>query len=135
MILLLFASLATASALRDYSHFRVSDAQELQITSAEYRRCITRSLLNEEAVKCIREEWGNLDQRLNADYRTALARMRSASARQQLRAAQRRWLKDRDDECSVENTGGHTPYELAVRQCEIDELARRVAWLRHVGGR
>lgn len=135
MILLLFVALATASTPLDYSHFRMTNAEERQITSAEYQRCMGRSLHNEKAVKCIRKEWDNLDRRLNAGYGAALAKMQTDRARQQLRAAQRRWLRERYEECSLENTGGHTPYELALHQCEIDELTRRVAWLRHLAAR
>ena len=119
MLLLFFVTLATAGS-HDYSHFSVTDADERQVTSAEYSECLSRSLHNEGAVQCIRDEWDNLDKLLNTDYRMALATMPNALGRKQLRSSQRRWLLNRDEECSVENAGGHTPYELAVHQCEID---------------
>ena len=130
MILLLFAALATAGP-HSYSQFRVTDADGRQVTSPEYKRCESRSLHNEEAVQCIRDEWDHLDKLLNRDYRRALAMMPYTLEREKLRSAQRRWLRDRNEKCSVENAGGHTPYEFAVQQCEIDELIRRIIWLRH----
>jgi len=131
MILLVLTTLATAAS-HPYSAFDVTDLEERKITSAEYERCMSRSLHNEEAVECIRDEWDHLDKQLNASYRAALAKASNNRMRERLRSDQRRWLRDRGEECSVENAGGHTPYELAVHQCEIDEPIRRIAWLRHL---
>lgn len=126
MILLLAAFLASAS----YTNFRISDATARKITNAQYERCMSHSLHNEEAVQCIRDEWQHLDRVLNADYRAALAKASTARAKAQLRKAQRQWLSGRDDECSRENVGGPTPYDLAIHQCQIDEVIRRIVWLR-----
>jgi len=131
MILFGLIALATAAS-QAYSDFRVTDSEARQITSAEYERCMSRSLHNEEAVQCIGDEWDHLDKLLNATYRTALAKASNARMRTRLRSDQRRWLRDRGEVCSAENAGGHTPYELAVHQCEIDELIRRIAWLHHL---
>jgi uncharacterized protein YecT (DUF1311 family) len=85
---------------------------------------------------CIRDEWDKLDQQLNANYRAALARTPSHRTREQLRNEQRRWLKDSQQECFDDmQSAGHTPYELALHECEIEELVRRVAWLRRLAHR
>lgn len=127
MILLLLTAFVASPT---YSDFRITDAAARKITSAQYEQCMSRSLHNEEAVQCIRGEWDHLDKVLNADYRAALAKAPNLRAKERLRKAQRQWLRGRDEECSEENVGGHTPYDLAIHQCEIDELIRRIAWLR-----
>jgi uncharacterized protein YecT (DUF1311 family) len=128
VLLLLTAFLAPPT----YSDFRISDATARKITSPQYERCLSHSLHNEQAVQCIRDEWDHLDRVLNAAYRAALVKAPSARAKAQLRKAQRQWLSDRNDECSQENVGGPTPYDLAIHQCEIDDVIRRIAWLRRV---
>jgi uncharacterized protein YecT (DUF1311 family) len=131
----LLVLLSVASPFGDYSDFQVSEVDVRRITSADYGQCTNKALSNYDAVQCISSEWDNVDRQLNANYRAALAKMRTARTREQLRNSQRRWLRANDEACSVENAGGHTPYELAVHQCEIDELIRRVAWLRRLMGR
>ena len=128
MGILLIVALAAATGANDYSHFRVSAAQQNRITSAEYRRCSSRAIHNEEAVQCIRDERGRLDQLLNVKYRAAMAKM--LNQHQHLRATERQWLQDSEQECFNEmHLVGHTPYELALHQCQIDGLIRRIAWL------
>ena len=126
MLLMLSAFLASTT----YSDFRITEPTARKITSTEYEKCMSRSLHNEEAVQCISDEWDHLDKVLNANYRTALAKAPNARAKKQLQTAQRQWLRSRYDECSQEDVGGPTPYDLAIHQCEIDELIRRIAWLR-----
>lgn len=135
MSVFLLVALSAAAELSDYSAFRPSEAELLRITSAEYRRCLNKALHNEEAVQCIRDEWLNIDRQLNASYRLALARMPNGRARQELRASQRQWLINEPETCSEENAGGHTPYELAIHQCQIDERISRTAWLRRLSRR
>jgi len=55
MILFGLIALATAAS-QAYSDFRVTDSEARQITSAEYERCMSRSLHNEEAVQCIGDD-------------------------------------------------------------------------------
>jgi uncharacterized protein YecT (DUF1311 family) len=87
MILFVLIALATAAS-QAYSDFRVTDSEARQITSAEYERCMSRSLHNEEAVQCIGDEWDHLDKLLNATYRTALAKASNARMRTRLRSDQ-----------------------------------------------
>jgi uncharacterized protein YecT (DUF1311 family) len=132
--LLLIIALSAANHLGDYSRFQLSRADTNRITSAEYGRCTDKALTNYDAVQCIGAEWDIVDRQLNENYRAALRKMPNGRAREQLRNAQRRWLRQSDEQCSVDNVGGHTPYELAIHQCEIEELIRRAAWLRHIAG-
>lgn len=124
-----------AAQLPAYSSFQLSEADWSGVTTAEYRRCTSDSVSNGGAVECIQAEWDHLDRQLNANYRSAMARMPSRKAREGLQMDQRKWLREKDEECSVENAGGHTPYELALHMCEINELIRRVAWLKHLARR
>jgi len=78
------------------------------------------------------DEWDNLDRQLNAYYRAAMVKMPNRQARERLKKVQREWLHERDETCTVESVGGHTAYEIALHQCEIDELIRRVVWLKRL---
>lgn len=113
-----------------YSRFRVSDAQADRITSVEYHACMSRSVHNEQAVQCIREERGILEERLGASYRSALISVSNGGKRRAIERAQRRWLKDWPDRCSGEvRDAGPTPFDMVWHQCLINELIRRIAWL------
>jgi len=133
MTMMLFVALATASTPWDYSHFRLTRMTERQITSAEYQRCAGKSLSNEQAVQCIQGELNHLDKTLNAEYRAAVSRMANQHSRQWLRNAQRQWLKDKDEQCDEEvRDAGPTPFNMVWHQCTIDEVVRRIAWLRRL---
>jgi len=131
---LLLVALTGASLWGDYSRFELSAVESDRITSAEYGHCTNKARSNSEAVQCIYDEWDNVDRQLNESYRAALARMPTRRMRELLRNAQRRWVRQ-VKECSVEDAGGHTPYELALHQCEIDELIRRTVWLHKLAHR
>lgn len=133
MTMMLFVALATASASRDYSYFRLTRVTERQITSAEYQRCAGNSLSNEQAVHCIESELGHLHKTLNAEYRAAVSRMVDRHSREWLRDAQRDWLKGKDKRCDEEvRDAGPTPFDMVWHQCTIDEVIRRIAWLRQL---
>jgi uncharacterized protein YecT (DUF1311 family) len=132
MSMILLLAMSAAVQLPDYSSFQLSEAEWSRVTSPEYRHCTNDAVSNGDAVECIYTEWDRLDRVLNANYRSAMAKMPNRQARDRLRNAQRVWLRQRDEDCSVENAGGHTAYELALHQCEIDELIRRVAWLKRL---
>jgi uncharacterized protein YecT (DUF1311 family) len=133
---LLLVALAIASSPGDYPQFRISQAQTDRITSADYKRCMTKAVGNSDEAQCIREEWDHLDKLLNAEYRAAMASMPNRSARDRLRAAQRQWLQGSQQECFEEmQEVGHTPYEVALHHCEMDELVRRIAWFTRLKGR
>ena len=137
MFMLLIAALA-AAVLPDYSHFQVTEAEEQQVTTVGYQRCMEEWAAGGgpgAATECIREESDHIDRMLNVNYHGALAKMPSTRMRQQLRNAQRSWLRDLDDECSIEELGGHTPYEFALHSCQFEERIRRVVWLRHLAHR
>jgi uncharacterized protein YecT (DUF1311 family) len=92
-------------------------------------------LHNEQAVNWIREEFPALEQRLTATYRRAVSNLHRDSERRRLRALQIAWMNNRSEECTTEYMGGHTPYELAIHQCEIDEVIRRIGWLKRIAER
>jgi uncharacterized protein YecT (DUF1311 family) len=127
-ILFIIAAISLSSG--EYSRFSVSNAQTERIVSADYYRCMAKGRGNSDEADCIREEWDHLDKLLNSQYRAALARMPDKRAKERLRAAQRQWLKDSQQQCFEEmEEVGHTPYEVALHHCEMDELVRRIAWL------
>ena len=131
--LLFFAAALGARVPGDSSTFRVTNAEERHIASAQYEECMGRSHYNEDWVQCVRNELDHLDKLSSAAYRAALTRMPDQRSQQWLRASQSRWLKERDNKCFDEAwDAGPTPYDMVFHQCTIDDLIQRIAWLRHL---
>ena len=125
------AAASPASATGSYERFRVGDAEWERLTSREFDRCMDASggvTLNMR--ECSSVEYGRLDRRLNAVYRTAMARLPDRAARHRLRALERRWLVARQEQCDrVFTRFGGTIEFLDYDACALDELVRRIAWL------
>ena len=85
---------------------------------------------------CSAAEHERLDALLNSTYQSALTRLPSDAAREQLRAQQRHWLKTRYDHCDerLEEAGEGGPHSgtmalLILDACGLSEMDRRIAWL------
>ncbi|MDZ3832411.1 MAG: lysozyme inhibitor LprI family protein [Sphingopyxis sp.] len=82
---------------------------------------------------CSAQEYARLDARLNASWRTTMARLSGEAAQAQLRRSQREWLRTRWAECdeSVAKSGmaGGTGALLIYDSCQIRVLAQRIAWI------
>jgi uncharacterized protein YecT (DUF1311 family) len=71
-----------------------------------------------EIVECQKAELAALDKRLNAAYRQALQDAQSAKQREQLRAAQRLWLKYRERiACITSWVRAPSPASTAASAC------------------
>lgn len=133
--MVLLASASVASASQPYERFRLSNAESEQLLSSGFDRCMDSS----EGVtvtmrECFGAEQDRQDVRLNAAYRSALARLPNQAARNGLRASERHWLRTRWSGCNRElaNSGG-TLALLQYDACTLDEVQRRTAWLERYG--
>jgi uncharacterized protein YecT (DUF1311 family) len=134
--LVILLSATVASATPSYERFRLTDAVDEGMTSPEYDRCLEASEgITINMRDCASAEQDRLDIRLNAAYRTAMARLPNQAARNRLRDLERRWLATRWNEChreADEETG--TMGLLMLDGCELSEMERRIVWLERYGG-
>lgn len=125
---------AAALAASDYRHFEPS-AKDLQsLRTAAFDACLGGSGgMTSNMRECSAAESNRLDALLNLEYRNALARLPTDSARRRLRSVQRGWLKTRWNHCrkEMDEERGGTLALLIGDGCSIDEMSRRIVWLRH----
>jgi uncharacterized protein YecT (DUF1311 family) len=72
-----------------------------------------------EIVECQKAELAELDKSLNAAYQKAMD-LAQPKQREQLRAAQRQWLKFRDADCEYYELGEGTIARIEGGQCMLD---------------
>jgi uncharacterized protein YecT (DUF1311 family) len=136
MVIAAFAPLhpKLAHAQSGYAQFKLGDAQDLSMDSAQYTGCMNRAnAITASMNDCIGAEFDRLDRRLNSSYRAALGRL-SRSRASALRASERAWLTTRDAACLAEldvTEAGMmgTLDALQLRFCTLSELKRRIVWL------
>lgn len=134
---LLLAGPAAAGTQVSYAGFRLPDHALDRMLSPEYSRCMDGSGAVTAGMRgCAASEMARFDLRLNAAYRAAMARLPSAAARLRLRDAGRAWLRTRWNECR--RVAGQEDGEMALLvldSCQLEEMARRIAWLERYGRR
>lgn len=136
--ILMLIGATTASAMKPYERFRISDAESERITSADYDRCMDGSGgVTANMRDCSEAEGRRLDVRLDGAYRSAMARLPAASARARLRALERRWVTTRYRHCDrdARSERGGTLWLIIMDACAIDEDVRRIVWLERYGRR
>jgi uncharacterized protein YecT (DUF1311 family) len=81
---------------------------------------------------CVRDELAVQDARLNAAYKSAMAK-RGPAEQAKLRIEERAWIKRRDAECEGQRTGG-TIDMVEVPMCLVHETVRRRITLQPMAG-
>jgi uncharacterized protein YecT (DUF1311 family) len=81
---------------------------------------------------CVREELAAQDARLNAAYKSAMAK-RGPAEQAKLRIEERAWIKRRDAECEQQRTGG-TIDMVEIPSCLLNETIRRRIALQPMAG-
>lgn len=81
---------------------------------------------------CVRDELAVQDARLNAAYKSAMAK-RGPVEQATLRAEERAWIQRRDAECEEQRTGG-TIDMVEVPMCVLHETVRRRITLQPMAG-
>ena len=108
----------------------------VDVLSPTFRACFLDkdAPLNAEAYPCLDQEYHRLDAVLTQEYRAALARLADNAGRQRLQQNERLWWRKRFRHCKDEvgDLRGSTA-TVINENCEIDAVARRIAWLRHYG--
>lgn len=106
------------------------------VLSPAFRACFLKgeARLNAATFPCLDREYQRLDAILAREYRAALARQPDDPGRTRLEKSERIWWRMRFGHCKDE-VGDLKGSTAAVinESCEIDALAKRVAWLRHYG--
>lgn len=105
--------------------------------SATYRRCLETGDAARGVTPamgaCIHAELDRQDARLNGAYKAAMARL-SPQGKVSLRNTQRAWIRNRDQSCRENLTGGTIDMlevpgchlsMTAVRAVELEQMARR----------
>ena len=76
-------------------------------------------------VECITAEHARQDKRLNAGYKTLMAKL-TPERKKQLQATQRLWLQFRDANCGFyADPDGGSLARIAANQCHLDMTTRR----------
>ena len=118
-----------------YSSFQISDAEFERVVSPDYKACLASSGgVTVQMRDCSAAEFGRLDAKLNAEYRSAMSRLQQ-NVRLKLRQFERDWLKVRWRECDrkmAEEDGGTLALVISDG-CRLSEIARRTVWLRRYG--
>jgi uncharacterized protein YecT (DUF1311 family) len=120
-----------------YAKFKLTAAEQEQREGKAFVACMEKSGgVTVNMRDCSEAEGKRLDALLNSTYQSALARLPSDAAREQLRAQQRRWLETRYDHCDqeLEEAGEGGPHRgtmalLILDDCGLSEDQRRIAWL------
>ena len=81
---------------------------------------------------CVQAELKEQDDRLNAAYRSAMAK-RGPAEQARLRVEERAWIKQRDAECDAQATGG-TIDRVEIPMCLLNETIRRRVILQPMAG-
>ncbi|MCC2977310.1 lysozyme inhibitor LprI family protein [Sphingomonas sp. PL-96] len=81
---------------------------------------------------CVRDELAVQDARLNAAYKSAMAK-RGRAEQAKLRVEERAWIRRRDAECEEQRTGG-TIDMVDVPMCLLHETVRRRITLQPMAG-
>lgn len=114
----------------------LSDAQ----IEAQYTPALDKCLNSGDAANgvsvamgtCFRTELAVQDARLNAAYKSAMAK-RDAAGQAALRNEERAWIKRRDADCEAERSGG-TIDMVQIPQCILNETIRRRVTLQPMAG-
>ena len=128
-------SLAVALASPINSKEPQSTALQIESSlSPAFGECISLSGGVTAAMRdCAALEYNGLDKRLNATYRTTMARLPDDQARSRFRRLQRDWLQTRGAVChqEVEQSGmtGGTGALLILNDCGNRVLTERIQWL------
>lgn len=94
--------------------------------SATHSKCITQADSSmPDMIQCSEDEAGRQDARLNAAYKVAMS---TTANKEELRAAQRQWIKRRDKECADDGSGGQAA-ALNSAECIAIKTAARAAEL------
>lgn len=125
----LFATLAIAAVPAGAQ----DDAEVGRRHTPEYRACVqggdaargvTAGILN-----CLGSEIERQDARLNETYRTQMSAL-APSLRTGLRASERRWIVQRDEQCRAHAAEvGGTLASILYSSCILDQTIRRTMWL------
>jgi uncharacterized protein YecT (DUF1311 family) len=86
-----------------------------------------------EIVECQKAKLSVLDKRLNTAYQQALKDAQSPKQRDQLRAAQRLWVRYRDANCEYYELGEGTIARIEGGICMLDLTRTRALELENVG--
>lgn len=115
----------------------VGPAVAMSPISADFFACIDGSGGVTATMRdCYEAEGKRVDEALNREYRSALARLASPQAQQRLRQNQRTWLKTRYRHCAAQakELEGGTLWLLAMDDCGLNANADRVRWLQGYRG-
>ncbi|MES2986820.1 MAG: lysozyme inhibitor LprI family protein [Pseudomonadota bacterium] len=122
---LLIAAVLLAS--QSYAQFHPRDSAIDARISATMRSCMTKTGgITENMQNCLAAEYTRLDRALNRTYAIAMRATRNT-----LRPSQRDWLATRWVGCveHMKRSGDGTGGDLAYRNCQLREVARRTLWL------
>ena len=109
---------------------------EERLDSADYRACKdTTSGIGQAA--CANAELDIQDAALNAAYKSLMARTASPARREELRDAERQWIRRRDNKCNHagDDFEGGTQQNAMIAMCNVSETEARILYLRSLGGR
>ncbi|MXV09338.1 DUF1311 domain-containing protein [Xanthomonas sp. LMG 9002] len=89
-----------------------------------YDTCITAAGGATPAMlQCISDEHAYQDQRLNAAYKAAMAKL-GETEQHALRERQRKWIAERDEKCVADPDGGQAE-RVDAAECRLEMTARR----------
>jgi uncharacterized protein YecT (DUF1311 family) len=123
-MLIIVAAFALAGAA-------VAAGYEDRLDSADYRACKDTTTGIGEAA-CAAAESDRQDATLNAVYKSLMARTASPARREELRDAERQWIRRRDAKCNHagDDFEGGTQQNAMIGLCNVSETEARILWLR-----
>ena len=99
--------------------------------SSDYDDCLDATGgVTSNILDCTHAEYDRQDDRLNSNYKDAMARL--SSARQaSLRGAERLWIADRERRCrrELDEEGGGTWGDVLYATCFMETAAERASWM------
>jgi uncharacterized protein YecT (DUF1311 family) len=102
---------------------------------AEDARVISCEGSTYEMVQCLKAKTARWDKRLNAAYRKTLKDAANAAQANELRAAQRAWIKYRDANCRFYDAGDGTIARIEAGECMRSMTEARAKELEALGAR
>ena len=132
-MIIMLGAMALASPSTQAQHHKSAQQATRQL-SRTYDACLKASQgVTVDMRDCAAAEAIRLDAKLNEAYRTAMERLPSRKAQNQLRQSERAWLATRYDHCRMENKDEEagTLWYALMDDCWLDTLAARILWLQH----
>lgn len=92
-------------------------------------KCIPNSVVHNEILGCFIQDFNKVDKELNVIYKKKMSSLNHIQ-KIKLKKLQREWIKEKQSNCTVDETNYGRESHFEAIQCEIDMTKERIAYLK-----